>query len=157
MHPALHAKAIEKKEGKIGLVPPAQQNDEDSATLDRQSTPLADEPLFFSVDFRLARQVRFGLQRNLDRQSRKPNWIMSKLVYDVFVSDPPPQKGRLPKGDPVPHLGLIYELQRTAVEGPFLKMPNRWATRASLCSISTPITQHRRNHNASLTQTTGIR
>src|SRR6266496_1244166 len=25
--------------------------------------------------------------------------------------------------DPVPHLGLIYELQRTAVEGSFLKMP----------------------------------
>src|SRR5712692_2931116 len=33
-------------------------------------------------------------------------------------------------------------------------MPSRWAARASLCSISTAITQHRRNHNASFTQTT---
>jgi hypothetical protein len=50
-----------------------------------------------------------------------------------------------------------YSIQRTAVEGSFLEMPSRWAARASLCSISTAITQHRRNHNASFTQTTRIR
>jgi NAD(P)H dehydrogenase (quinone) len=33
--------------------------------------------------------------------------------------------------DPVPHPGLMYQLQRTAVESSFLKMPSRWAARAA--------------------------
>jgi hypothetical protein len=62
---------------------------------------------------------------------------------------------KLDREVPPPTLRLLYNA--TPVEGWFLKMPMRWAARTSLARFQQQITQHKGNHDASFTQTTGIR